>query len=532
MEKQRNFIEIFDSTLRDGAQSEGINFSIEDKLEIVKTLDAFGIKYIEAGNPGSNPKDLEFFQKVKELNLNSTLVAFGSTRRKNIKAEEDQNIASLLTADTSTVAIFGKSWKLHVTEIINTTPEENLNMIKDTVSYLKGKGKKVIYDAEHFFDGYKDDADYALQTLNAAYEGGAEVLVLCDTNGGCFPHEISEITKVVVDKFKDVKIGIHCHNDNSCAEANSISAVQAGALHVQGTFIGYGERCGNANLSSIIPSLQLKLGYSCIAEDKISLLTDTAKKIAEISNIPLSQFLPYVGSSAFTHKAGMHADGVLKVSHSFEHINPETVGNERKFILSEIAGRNALVNKIRRYFPELTKDSPKVVDILNRIKELEYEGYQFESAEATFLLIVYKALGLYTPQFELISYKTMTQVPSEEMLSATAIVKIKVLDKCELTCSQGDGPVNALDIALRKALEVFYPSLAKMSLIDYKVRVLDSKAATAAKVRVLITSTDGNDVWSTVGVSTDLIEASFKALVDSIEYKIMTDKKIIPNGKS
>ncbi|HEY8443225.1 MAG TPA: citramalate synthase [Clostridia bacterium] len=525
-------IEIFDSTLRDGAQSEGINFSIEDKLEIVKTLDAFGVTYIEAGNPGSNPKDLEFFQRVKELNLKSTLVAFGATRRKDIKPEEDKNLASLLTADTSTVAIFGKSWKLHVTEIINTTPEENLNMIKDTVAYLKSKGKRVIYDAEHFFDGYKADAEYAFETLKAACEGGAEVLVLCDTNGGCFPHEIYEITKKVIEQFKGVKIGIHCHNDTSCAEANSIMAVKAGATHIQGTFIGYGERCGNANLSSIIPSLQLKLGYACVSQEKMATLTATARKIAEISNISLAQFLPYVGSSAFTHKAGMHADGVLKVRQSFEHINPEAVGNERKFVLSEIAGRNAVVNKIRRYFPELTKDNPKVTDILNIIKEMEREGYQFEGADATFLLIVYKALGLYSPQFELISYKTITQVPSEEMLSATAVVKIKVMDKYELTCSQGDGPVNALDIALRKALEFFYPSLSKMSLIDYKVRVLDSQAATAAKVRVLITSTDGSETWTTVGVSTDIIEASFKALVDSLEYKLMMDKNIIPNGKS
>ncbi|HEY8419650.1 MAG TPA: citramalate synthase [Clostridia bacterium] len=525
-------IEIFDSTLRDGAQSEGINFSIEDKLEIVKTLDAFGVAYIEAGNPGSNPKDLEFFQRVKELNLKSVLVAFGSTRRKDIKPEEDKLLASLLAADTSTVAIFGKSWKLHVTEIINTTPEENLNMIRDTVSYLKSKGKRVIYDAEHFFDGYKADPEYAIETLKAACAGGAEILVLCDTNGGCFPHEIYDITKKVVELFKDVKIGIHCHNDTSCAEANSIMAVKAGATHVQGTFIGYGERCGNANLSSIIPSLQLKLGYQCVSQEKMAMLTATARKIAEISNITLAQFLPYVGSSAFTHKAGMHADGVLKVRESFEHINPECVGNERRFILSEIAGRNAVVNRIRKYFPELTKDNPKVTDILNKIKEMEREGYQFESADASFLLIVYKALGLYSPQFELISYNTITQVPSEEMLSATAVVKIKVMDKYELTCSQGDGPVNALDMALRKALEVFYPSLSKMSLIDYKVRVLDSQAATAAKVRVLITSTDGSEVWTTVGVSTNIIEASFKALVDSLEYKLMMDKNIIPNGKS
>ncbi len=528
--EQNKKIEIFDSTLRDGAQSEGINFSIEDKLSIVKALDAFGVTYIEAGNPGSNPKDLEFFSKVNELKLNSTLVAFGSTRRKDIKAQDDQNVKSLLDAKTSVVAIFGKSWKLHVTEIINTTPQENLNMINDTVSYLKSQGKKVVYDAEHFFDGYKADPEYALETLKSAYDGGATTLVLCDTNGGSFPYEVYNITKSVVEKFPHAVIGIHCHNDSSVAEANSIMAVTAGAKHVQGTFIGYGERCGNTNLSALIPSLQLKMGYDCVPADNMHLLTDTSRLIAEISNVSLSRFMPYVGASAFTHKAGMHADGVLKVQSSFEHINPESVGNERKFVLSEIAGRNVLVNKIKNYFPDLTKDSPKVIDILNQIKAMEKDGYQFESAEATFLLIVYKALGLYVPQFELINYKTSTEVPSEKLLSATAVVKIKVNEKSELTCAQGDGPVNALDLALRKALEVFYPSLAKMSLIDYKVRVLDSKEATAAKVRVLISSTDGNEVWSTVGVSTDLIEASFKALVDSIEYKLMSDKKIISNG--
>ena len=528
MKQLNRKIEIFDSTLRDGAQSEGINFSIQDKLNIVKTLDAFGVSYIEAGNPGSNPKDLEFFSKVNELKINSTLVAFGSTRRKNIKAEEDNNIKSLLEANTSAVAIFGKSWILHVKEIINTTPEENLNMINDTVSYLNNQGKKVIYDAEHFFDGYKSDPDYALKTLKAAYSGGAQTLVLCDTNGGSFPYEIYEITQKVIQEFPDATIGIHCHNDSAFAEANTIMAIKAGAGHIQGTFIGYGERCGNTNLAAVIPSLQLKMNCQCVPD--LTPLTDTAKKIAEISNVTLMQFMPYVGSSAFTHKAGMHADGVLKVSNSFEHINPESVGNERKFVLSEIAGRNALINKIKNYFPDLTKDSPKVTDILNQIKAMEKDGYQFESAEATFLLIVYKTLGLYVPQFELVSYKTTTEAPSEKLLSATAVVKIKVLDKYELTCAQGDGPVNALDLALRKALEVFYPNLAKMSLIDYKVRVLDSKEATAAKVRVLISSTDGSDVWSTVGVSTDLIEASFKALVDSIEYKLMSDKKIIRNN--
>lgn len=527
MDNYKGLIEIFDSTLRDGAQSEGINFSVEDKLNIVRALDNFGVNFIEAGNPGSNPKDIEFFERASKMNLRSQLVAFGSTRRKNISAKDDPQVNTLLSAGTKYVAIFGKSSKLHVTEIINTTLEENLNMINDTIQYLVAQGREVVYDAEHFFDGYKLDAEYAMASLKAAADGGAKRIVLCDTNGGTFPFEIFEITKIVKHNFPDLIIGIHCHNDASFAEANSIMAVEAGARHVQGTFIGYGERCGNANLAAIIPSLQLKLGYRCI-EGNLAELTPTAQKIAEISNIPLAQFMPYVGASAFTHKAGMHADGVLKISHSFEHINPELVGNERKFVLSEIAGRNAVVNKLKRYFPDLDKNSQEVANILKEIKALEHDGYQFESAEASFLLVVYKTLGLYKPLFELISYKTINDVPSvEDSLSSTAVVKIRVQNKCQLTCSQGDGPVNALDLALRNSLEVFYPTLSSMSLIDYKVRVLDSKKATAAKVRVLITSTDGVNSWTTVGVSTNIIEASFKALTDSIEYKLMCDHKII-----
>lgn len=523
-----NNVEIFDSTLRDGAQSEGINFSVEDKLNVVKTLDEFGVSFIEAGNPGSNPKDIEFFQRAAKLSLkHAKLVAFGSTRRKDITADQDPNVVSLLNAGTDWIALFGKSSKFHVTDIINTTPEENLNMIKDTVKFFVDKGKKVVFDAEHFFDGYKYDPDYALSSLNAAVEGGACVLALCDTNGGTFPDEVYELTALVAQSFPSVNIGIHCHNDTATAEANSIMAVKAGARHVQGTFIGFGERCGNANLSAIIPSLQLKLGYHCVPDTNMTELTNTANKIADISNIALEKFMPYVGHSAFTHKAGMHADGVIKASHSFEHINPERVGNERRFVMSEMAGRTAVLNKLTRYFPHLNKDSEEVKGILNKIKEMEHKGYQFESAEATFLLVVYKTLGLYKPLFDLISYKTITEQPSEQHLSATAIIKIKVSGKAQLTSAQGDGPVNALDIALRQCLEVFYPEVSRISLIDYKVRVLDSKSATAARVRVLITSTDGTDTWTTVGVSTDIITASFKALTDSIEYRLLTDGKVL-----
>lgn len=520
-------IVIYDSTLRDGAQGEGISFSANDKLKIVKALDEIGVDYIEAGNPGSNPKDLEFFERVKGMKLeNSKLVAFGSTRRKSIRPEEDENIKSLLKAETDYVAIFGKSWDFHVTDIINATLEENLLMIEDTIKYLLEKGKKVFFDAEHFFDGYKANREYALLSLKAAKKAGASSLVLCDTNGGCMPNEISEITKQVMKEL-DMTLGIHCHNDSGVAVANSVNAVEAGATEVQGTFIGFGERCGNANLSTIIANLQLKLGYDCLEEKNIEQLTPTARFVAEVANIALDDNAPYVGKNSFTHKGGMHIDGVNKNSSSFEHINPSLVGNARRFLMSEVSGRSSILKKIQSVDPEIQKDSPETAAIIKRLKELEHEGYQFEGAESTFELIIRKHLGKYKPFFELENFKIIGEKPlTGEEFGSYAMVKVNVEGASKMTAAEGDGPVNALDKALRQALEKFYPELKAVHLIDYKVRVLDSKEATAAKVRVLITSTDGENEWSTVGVSTDVIAASLIALVDAIEIKLIKDLEI------
>lgn len=519
-------IKVLDSTLRDGGQAEGISFSVEDKIKIVKLLDNLGVSYIEAGNPGSNPKDLEFFKKAKELTFkNAKLCAFGSTRKKDIKPEDDENLKSLLSAETPVTVVFGKTWDFHVTDIIKTTLEENLLMIEETVAFLKSKGKEVIFDAEHFFDGYKANKDYAIKCLLAADCGGADTICLCETNGGAFPDEVFEIVNDVCSKIK-TEIGIHTHNDTGMAVANSIMAVFAGAKHIQGTLIGFGERCGNANLSSIIANLQLKKGYTLIPKENVSELTSICRNVAEISNINLDKGMPYVGKSAFTHKAGMHIDGVNKNSYSFEHVPPTSVGNERRFLMSEVAGRSTLVGKIQKFYPNVTKENPVTTKIIDRIKELEHIGYQFEGADATFELLVKKAMGDYTPSFSIERFKTIAERQNDKNSSlATATVKVLVGKQTEITAAEGDGPVNALDIALRKALETFYPQLKDVSLSDYKVRILDGNYATKAKTRVLIDTTDGKEVWSTVGVSTDIIEASLIALVDAIEYKLIKDNE-------
>lgn len=515
-------IKIFDSTLRDGAQGESISFSVNDKLKIVATLDSLGIAYIEAGNPGSNVKDLEFFERLKSVELkNSKIVAFGSTRRKGISAGEDTNVASLMEANTPAIAIFGKSWDFHVTDIIKTSLDENLNMIYDTILYLKEHGKEVIFDAEHFFDGYKSNPEYALSALKAAVDGGADSIVLCDTNGGTFPGDIYEITKRVSDTF-DVEVGIHCHNDCGMAVANSIMAVKAGATHIQGTYIGFGERCGNANLLTIIANLQLKMNLECIPEDKLQRLTTSARYISEISNLKLSNGMPYVGSGAFAHKGGMHIDGVLKAPSSFEHVSPELVGNQRRFLMSEVSGKSTILPLIRKVDSTISKDSPKAQEIIDKLKKLEHEGYQYEGAEASFELVIRKFLGKHTSPFKIDSFKTIGEhsVVSNDFM-ASSIIKVIVGDQEEITAEQGNGPVNALNKSLRKALEIFYPQLKEVHLTDYKVRVLDAENATSAKVRVLIESTDGKESWTTVGVSTDIIEASLIALRDSIEYKLI-----------
>lgn len=519
-------VEILDSTLRDGAQGEGISFSVQDKIHICQALDELGIGLIEAGNPGSNPKDMEFFQEMKKIQLKtSKLAAFGSTRRKDIKCAEDANLQSLIAAGTEWVVIFGKSWTFQVTDIIKTTLEENLAMIRDTCAFLKEQGKRVVYDAEHFFTGFQDDPEYALKSLEAAVEGGAETLSLCETKGGCMLKDCEKAVRAAVERIGGrAVIGIHTHNDCGLAVANSLIAVEAGARHVQGTFLGFGERTGNANLSCIIPDLQLKLGYKCIEDDKMKNLTSIAKRVAEITNIALDPQLPFVGGAAFSHKAGMHIDAVLKNPEAYEHISPDSVGNERVFLMSEVAGRSTIIEKIQKIDPSITKSSPQVAELVAKMKELEFEGYQFEGADGSFELLARKVIGRYKPFFTLHYYQTNGVNPRpEEGVCACAQIKVEVEGQIEVTAGEGDGPVNALDIALRKALSRFYPAVNQIRLTDYKVRVLDGKSATAAKVRVLIESSDGKSTWTTVGVSCDVMEASWLALCDSFEYKLIND---------
>ena len=526
-------VNILDSTLRDGSQGEGISFSVQDKLHIVQALDELGVKYIEAGNPGSNPKDLEFFEEAKKLKLqNSQIVAFGATRRKGITCEEDANLQSLLYAGTQTVVIFGKSWDFQVTDILKATLEENLAMIKETVEFLVANGRNVIYDAEHFYDAWYANPEYTMKTLKAAVEGGANILALCDTKGGTMPMEILKATTAVTSEFSGVKtpqglpveIGIHTHNDAGLAVANSLMAVEAGASHIQGTLLGFGERTGNANLSSIISNLELKMNVKCLPEDKLKLLTSVCKQVAEISNLPLENGMPYVGSNAFAHKAGMHIDAVTKNPTAYEHVSPETIGNDRVFLMSEVAGRSTILEKIRKFDAGITKENPVVSEIVTKMKEMEHSGYQFEGAEGSFELMVRKIIGKYRPFFKLCYYKTIGEKPRlDGHLCSFAQLKIDVDGQLAVTAGEGDGPVHALDTALRSALEKFYPTVSSIRLTDYKVRVLDSKSATGAKVRVLIETTDGLDIWTTVGVSTDIIEASWLALVDSFEYKLIRD---------
>ncbi|MEG2852350.1 MAG: citramalate synthase [Hydrogenoanaerobacterium sp.] len=518
-------LDILDSTLRDGAQAEGIYFSVDDKLHIVKKLDSLGISYIEAGNPGSNPKDSEFFERVRLLELkNAKLVAFGSTCRKNIKVTDDKNCLALISADTDVISIFGKSWDMHVSEVLQTTNDENLRMINDTVSYFAQHGKEVFFDAEHFFDGYRANPEYALQTLRTAAAAGAACLVLCDTNGGAFPFEVESITEKVCKMFT-LPVAVHCHNDLGCAVANSIAAVRAGAVQVQGTYLGFGERCGNANLSTLIPALQIKLGYSCIPDKNLKYITHTARYIAEIANYLLPASMPVIGKSAFAHKGGMHIDGINKLSQSFESISPSDVGNSRNLLFSEVSGRSAIALRLAELDPTITKDSAVTTEVLEALKELEHRGYQFESAQASLEIFLLKRLHKLTPFFELQSFRIIGEQSGDEKQCSSAMVKVKVGQQSEITAAEGDGPVHALDCALRKALEVFYPMLAHTRLIDFKVRVVEQRAATASIVRVLIETTDGSSVWTTVGASADIIEASWNALVDSVEYKLLCDSR-------
>ncbi|WMJ22111.1 citramalate synthase [Paludicola sp. MB14-C6] len=521
-----NSVKILDSTLRDGAQGEGIAFTNRDKLAIVKKLDKLGIQYIEAGNPASNPKDMDFFYEVKQLKLkNSKIVAFGSTRHKDSKIDEDKNILSLLQADTDVVSIFGKSNEDHVIDILKATKQQNIEMIFDTISFFKSKGKEVIFDAEHFFDGYKKNAQYTMETLLTAQNAGADVIVLCDTNGGTFCDEIAQIINEVKSQLT-CEIGIHCHNDIGCAVANSVMAVKGGATHVQGTYIGFGERCGNANLSSVIPLLQLKEGYECIPIEYMQRLTKTARFIAEVTNVSLDNAIPFVGKSAFSHKGGMHVDGVTKKSSSFEHIAPESVGNKRHVLISEVSGRSAMLSVINDIDPTITKESKEAQELIDILKELEFKGYLFESATASLELVITKHLNQFDPFFKLLRFKVIgEQTAGLHGGLASAMIKIQVGEETEITAAEGEGPVHALDIALKKAVQRFYPAAKNIRLIDYKVRVIEPSDATAALVRVMIVSSDGTDIWTTVGVSRDIIDASLHALLDSVEYKLMKEKK-------
>jgi 2-isopropylmalate synthase len=523
-------LEILDTTLRDGAQGEGITFSVQDKLAVVRALDDLGIAWIEAGNPGSNPKDMEFFRLAGSLKLeHAKLCAFGPTRKKGIKVSEDLSLLSLLDAQTQAVVIFGKSWDLHVSEVLGVSPEENLAMIAETVAFFKEKGRQVFYDAEHFFDGWKANPRYALSTLSAAMEAGADRIILCDTNGGTFPGNITRAVKEAAQITGDADrayhiLGIHAHNDADMASANTITAVLSGCRHVQGTLVGFGERCGNTSLAAVMPSLELKLDLRCLPEGKMERLSEITRKVAEIANIVLSGNMPYVGNHAFAHKAGMHTDGILKVSKSFEHIDPSQVGNDRHFLMSEVGGRSAIAERARKIDPSITKDHPVTVTISQKLKSLEAEGWQFEGADGSFDLMVRRELGRYKPLFNIEAYRVVSEHPTGETIACShAWVKVHVDGQEEIAAAEGDGPVNAMDGALRRALKHFYPELQEVRLTDYKVRVIDGNAATAAKVRVLITSSDGKQSWTTVGVSEDIIDASRAALVDSIEYKLIDD---------
>ncbi|MGE5582815.1 MAG: citramalate synthase [Bacillota bacterium] len=517
-------VTIYDTTLRDGTQGEGVFFSVDDKLRIAKKLDQLGIDYIEGGWPGSNPKDLEFYREAAKLNLQTAkLVSFGSTRRAYNKPEEDKTLNDLLATGTPTVTIFGKSWDLHALEVLKISLAENLQLIEDSLAYLNQQGREVFYDAEHFFDGYKANPDYALETLKAAIRGGAATIILCDTNGGTLPLEIMDIL-ARVQKVIQIPLGVHFHNDSGMAVASSIMAVQAGISHVQGTFNGYGERCGNANLSSIIPTLVLKLKCDCNVKGNLQLLTSTSRYISELANLHHDERQPYVGACAFAHKAGTHVDAMIKNPISLEHIRSEQVGNERRFLLSDQAGRSTILNKVRQIVPESKKDDSQVINLTSNLKKLENLGYQFEAAEASFDLLIKKAFNLYEKAFTLEGFRIIVEKRGDNPVFSEATIKVNVGDDREITAAEGDGPVNALDSAIRKALLRFYPEITDINLTDFKVRVLDENRGTAAKVRVLIESSDGRSTWGTVGVSENLIEASWEALVDSIEYGILLKK--------
>ncbi|MBE9914334.1 citramalate synthase [Paenibacillus donghaensis] len=514
-------ISIFDTTLRDGTQGEGVSLSADDKLKIAKKLDDLGVHYIEGGIPGSNSKDIEFFKRVQQLGLNAKITAFGSTRRKDSQADQDANLQRIIESGAQAATLVGKSWDFHVHTALQTTLEENIAMIYDSIAYLKQQGLEVIFDAEHFFDGYKNNPEYAVSVLKKAHEAGADWLVMCDTNGGTLPHEISSIVGTLRSGLPLANLGIHTHNDCELAVANTLSAVQAGVRQVQGTINGYGERCGNANLCSIIPNLQLKLGYDCIGEERLKQLTGTARYVSEIANVNMPVNQPYVGNAAFAHKGGIHVSAILRDSRTYEHIVPEWVGNKQRVLVSDLAGQSNIVSKAKDMgldFDAANEQSRKVID---KIKDLEHQGYTFEAADASLELLLREAGGETKELFTFESFKMLVEKTAGRPVVSEAFVKLKVAGNHVYTAAEGNGPVNALDNALRKALVQYFPAIKEMHLSDYKVRVLDEKDATAAKVRVLIESRDIHNSWNTVGVSGNVIEASWEALVDSVRYALL-----------
>ncbi len=527
-------IELYDTTLRDGAQQEGISLSVDDKLKITRKLDELGVHYIEGGWPGSNPKDIEYFQQVKNLYLaNATIAAFGSTRRANALVDMDANIRALVESGTPVVTLVGKSWDLHVTRLLEISLEENLAMISDSVSYLKSKGQRVFFDAEHFFDGFKANPDYALQVVKAAAEAGAECVVLCDTNGGSISQDVYDMVTRVRSET-DVDLGIHTHDDTDLAVANAMSAIQAGVKQVQGTINGYGERCGNANLISLIGNLKLKMGIDCVTDAQLAKLTEVSRYVSEVANMTAYGFHAYVGASAFSHKGGLHASGVAKVEESYQHIPPEKVGNIKRVVVSELSGRSNILHKLREMGIDKLISKEQTPKILDLIKNQEKKGFQYEGAEASFELMVRRTLPDYRPLFELVDFMVVIEKHRrssssdvEGMLSE-ATVKVRVDGEVMHTAAEGNGPVNALDNALRKAILQFYPSLEVVRLVDFKVRVVDQGTGTGAIVRVLIESTDGERVWSTVGSSGNVIEASWMALADSLEYWLIRNQAASP----
>lgn len=516
---------IYDTTLRDGSQGEQISFTAEEKIRIAQRLDEMGFHYIEGGWPGSNPKDARFFELAKAVTFkNARLAAFGSTRRQDLRVEDCPNIQALLDAETPAVTLVGKTWDLHATEILEVSLEENLSMIHDSVSYLKAKGKEVIYDAEHFFDGYKHNPTYARQAIRTALDAGADMIVLCDTNGGSLPQEIDRFVRDVTDIVPGEKLGIHVHNDGGLAVANSLTAVSAGAYMVQGTINGYGERCGNADLIPVIANLQLKLGKKCLPDEAIRHLTGLSNYVADTANIVPLNSRPFVGRSAFAHKGGIHVSAILKNPVAYEHIKPELVGNKQRVLVSDLAGKSNIEYKAKELGIDLGEESGASREIVRAIKRMEDEGYQFDAAEGSLSLLIRKTTGEFREPFTLDCFNVMVSKTAHQPSRAQATIKISVGSEEELTVAEGNGPINALDFALRKALRGFYPEIDRMHLTDFKVRIVEGSEGTAAKVQVAIESQDEEDTWSTIGVSENMIEAGWIALVDSIQYKLCKDK--------